>query len=145
MQALGLLLLDIDSLDIAVQLFLSALLVVSFSTNAHAQSEGDALDAALPDLLVQLWVKADVAGSLSERERQVSERLTMTGSAHEERFNGTHKLATSLIVRQMTYHRQLGELLNLLDCSWSTLLERYAMNLRVCKILDQSSVQYSCI
>ena len=31
------------------------------------------------------------------------------------------------------YHRQLGELLDLLDCSWSTLLERYAMDLWVCK------------
>lgn len=45
---------------------------------------------------------------------------------------------------QTAYHRQLGELLDLLDCSWSALLERYAMDLWVCKILDQSSVQYSC-
>lgn len=70
MQALGLLLLDIDSLDVAVQLLLGAFLVVSLSADAHAQSEGDAFDAALPDLLVQLWVETDIAGSLSERERE---------------------------------------------------------------------------
>jgi hypothetical protein len=68
MQALGLLLLDIDSLDVAVQLLLGALLVVSLSADAHAQSEWNALDAALPDLLVQLRVETDVAGSLPERE-----------------------------------------------------------------------------
>jgi hypothetical protein len=72
MQALGLLLLDIDSLDVAVQLLLGALLVVSLSADAHAQSEGDAFDAALPDLLVQLRVETDVAGSLPERDRLVN-------------------------------------------------------------------------
>ena len=134
MQALGLLLLDIDSLDVAVQLLLGALLVVSLSADAHAQSEGDAFDAALPDLLVQLWVETDVAGSLSERERQVSERLVI-GSAHEERFNETRKnFDVTELFWQTAYHRQLGELLDLLDCSWGTLLERYAMDLWVCKI-----------
>jgi hypothetical protein len=72
MQALGLLLLDIDSLDVAVQLLLGALLVVSLSADAHTQSEGDAFDAALPDLLIQLRVETDVAGSLPERDRLVN-------------------------------------------------------------------------
>src|SRR5947209_8536683 len=73
MQALGFLLLDIDCLDVAVQFLLGALLVVSLSADAHAQSEWDAFDAALPNLLVQLRVEADVAGPLSGRERHVSE------------------------------------------------------------------------
>ena len=72
MQALGLLLLDIDSLHVAVQLLLGALLVVSLSADAHAQSVGDAFDAALPDFLVQLRVKADVAGTLLRRRDLVS-------------------------------------------------------------------------
>jgi hypothetical protein len=71
MQTLGLLLLDIDSLDVAVQLLLGALLVVSLSADTHAQSEWNALDAALPDLLVQLRVETDVAGSLPERDMLV--------------------------------------------------------------------------
>lgn len=95
MQTLGLLLLDIDSLDVAVQLLLGALLVVSLSADAHAQSEWNALDAALPDLLVQLRVETDVAGSLPQRERHVSECLVI-GSAHEERFNRIRKLSMSL-------------------------------------------------
>lgn len=37
------------------------------------------------------------------------------------------------------YHSLHGKLLDLLDGSWSTLLEGYAMDL--CKICDQSSVQ----
>jgi hypothetical protein len=68
MQALCLLLLDIDSLDVAVQLLLGALLVVSLPADAHTQSEWNAFDAALPDLLVQLRVETDVARSLPERE-----------------------------------------------------------------------------
>jgi hypothetical protein len=52
MQTLGLFFLDIDGLHIAVQLLLGALFVVSLSADTHAQSEGDAFDAALPDFLV---------------------------------------------------------------------------------------------
>ena len=71
-QALRLLLLDIDSLHVAVQLLLGALLVVSLSADTHAQSVGDAFDAALPDFLVQLRVKTDVAGTLQRRRGWVS-------------------------------------------------------------------------
>ena len=74
MQALCLLLLDIDSLDVAVQLLLGALLVVSLSADAHTQSEWNAFDAALPDLLVQLRVETDVACSLPERDMLVNVR-----------------------------------------------------------------------
>jgi hypothetical protein len=52
MQTLSLLLLNINGLHIAIQLLLGALFVVSLSADAHAQSEGDAFDAALPDFLV---------------------------------------------------------------------------------------------
>src|SRR5271168_2266717 len=115
MQALGLLLLDIDSLDVAVQLLLGAFLVVSLSADAHAQSEGNAFDTALPDLLVQLWVETDVAGSLSERERQVSERLVI-GSAHEERFNETRKNfnVTELFGRRLTIDSSANFLISLI-------------------------------
>ena len=74
MQALCLLLLDIDSLDVAVQLLLGALLVVPLPANAHAQSEGNAFDATLPNLLVQLRVETDVACSLPERDMLVNVR-----------------------------------------------------------------------
>jgi hypothetical protein len=71
MQTLALLLLDIDSLYVAVQLLLSALFIVSLPADAHTQSEGNAFDAALPDFLVQLWVETDVTGALLSR-REVS-------------------------------------------------------------------------
>jgi hypothetical protein len=57
--------LHVDGLHVAVQLLLGALLVVSSSGDADAQSVGDALDTLLPDLLVKLGVDADVLGALS--------------------------------------------------------------------------------
>lgn len=63
LQALALLLLDIHSLHIAVQLLLRALLIVTFPRDAHTQSIWNALDAGLPDLLVQLGVETDVASA----------------------------------------------------------------------------------
>ncbi len=62
MEALGVL--DVDSLNVAVQLLLGALLVVTSSGNADAQSVGDALDTVLPDLLVQGGVQTDIGGTL---------------------------------------------------------------------------------
>lgn len=67
-EALGVL--DVDSLDVAVELLLGALLVVTSSGNADAQSVGDALDTVLPDLLVQGGVDADIGGTLDEKNRQ---------------------------------------------------------------------------
>ena len=61
-QALGVL--DVDGLDVAVELLGGALLVVSSSADAHAQSVGNALNTLLPDLLVQLGVDADILGLL---------------------------------------------------------------------------------
>lgn len=56
---------DVDGLDVGVKLLLGVLLVVTLTRDADAKAEGDTLDAALPDLLVQLGVEADVGGTLS--------------------------------------------------------------------------------
>jgi hypothetical protein len=61
-QALGVL--DVDGLDVAVELLLGILLVVSSSTDAHTDSVGNALDTLLPHLLVQLGVDADIRSLL---------------------------------------------------------------------------------
>ena len=55
---------DVDGLDVGVKLLLGVLLVVTLTRDADAKAEGDTLDAALPDLLVQLGVEADVGGTL---------------------------------------------------------------------------------
>jgi len=56
--------LDVDSLDIGVELLLGALLVVTLTGDADTETEGNALDAGLPDLLVELGVEADVRSAL---------------------------------------------------------------------------------
>lgn len=61
-EALGVL--DVHGLDVAVQLLLGTLLVVSSSGNSHADSVVDTLDTLLPDLLVELRVDANIGGTL---------------------------------------------------------------------------------
>lgn len=56
--------LDVDGLNVAVQLLLGTLLVVSSAGNADADPVGNALDALLPNLLVELGVDTDVGGAL---------------------------------------------------------------------------------
>ena len=63
-EALGVL--HIDGLNVAVQLLLGVLLVVSSSGNADTESERNALDTLLPDLLVELGVQADIGGALKQ-------------------------------------------------------------------------------
>lgn len=70
MQALRIL--DIHPLNIAVELLLRTLLVVALSGDADAYSERDALDAGLPDLLVELRVDADILGALPRRVRWIA-------------------------------------------------------------------------
>ena len=57
--------LDVHSLDVAVQLLLGTLLVVSSSGNSHSESVVNTLDTLLPDLLVELGVDTDIRGTLS--------------------------------------------------------------------------------
>lgn len=58
--------LDVDGLDVAVELLLGVLLVVTLAGDADTETERNALDAGLPDLLVELGVEADVGGALME-------------------------------------------------------------------------------
>jgi len=48
--------LDVDSLDVAVELLLCALLVVTLAGDAYTDAVRNTLDTRLPDLLVQLRV-----------------------------------------------------------------------------------------
>jgi hypothetical protein len=83
-EALGVL--DVDGLDVAVQLLLGALLVVTPAGDADAESEGAALDTLLPDLLVQLGVDPDVGGALFASKSsqfmssKISQPLTVAAS-----------------------------------------------------------------
>lgn len=81
METLGVL--DVDSLDVAVKLLLSTLLVVSSAGNADAQSVGNTLDTLLPDLLVQLGVDADISGTLNNPPLAIvsCSRLSIISSA----------------------------------------------------------------
>jgi len=63
-QTLGVL--DVDGLDVGVELLLGALLVVTLTRDADTETEWDALDTRLPDLLVELGVEADIVGALSQ-------------------------------------------------------------------------------
>jgi hypothetical protein len=53
-QTLGVL--DVDGLDVGVELLLGALLVVTLTRDADTETERNALDTGLPDLLVKLGV-----------------------------------------------------------------------------------------
>lgn len=64
-QTLGVL--DVDGLDVGVQTLLGTLLVVTLAGDADAETEGDALDTGLPDLLVQGRVDTDILGALQFR------------------------------------------------------------------------------
>lgn len=48
--------LDVHSLDVAVQLLLCALLIITLSRDTDTKSVWDTLDARFPHLLVELWV-----------------------------------------------------------------------------------------
>lgn len=48
--------LDVDGLDVGVELLLGALLVVTLTGDADTETERNALDTGLPDLLVELGV-----------------------------------------------------------------------------------------
>lgn len=56
--------LNIDGLDVAVQTLGSTLLIITLSRDADAESVWNALDACLPDLLVQLGIETNIGGAL---------------------------------------------------------------------------------
>ena len=58
LQTLGVL--HIHSLNVAIQLLLRTLLIITLARYPHSEAEWHALDTGLPDLLVELWVEADV-------------------------------------------------------------------------------------
>jgi hypothetical protein len=57
--------LDVHGLDVAVQLLLGALLVVTSPGDADAKSVWDTFDTLLPNLLVELGVDTDIGGALN--------------------------------------------------------------------------------
>lgn len=63
MQALGRL--DVDGLDVGVELLLGVLLVVTLTGDADTETEGNALNTGLPDLLVESGVETDIGGTLN--------------------------------------------------------------------------------
>ena len=63
MQALGRL--DVDGLDVGVELLLGVLLVVTLTGDADTETEGNALNTGLPDLLVEGGVETDIGGTLN--------------------------------------------------------------------------------
>jgi len=56
--------LDVHGLDVAVELLLGALLIVTLARDAYTETVWHTLDTRLPDLLVELGVETDVAGTL---------------------------------------------------------------------------------
>ena len=68
---------NVDSVDVGVELLLGALFVITLAGDAHTQAVGDALDAGLPDLLVQLGVQADVLGALGSLDFELPSRVTL--------------------------------------------------------------------
>ena len=112
--------LDVDSLDVAVELLLGTLLVVTLPRDAHAQPEGNALDTGLPHLLVELGVEADVLGALVK------------------------SVSAAMEVDLKTHHRLGSESADLFDRAGSPLLEAHAVHLWMQSqyhIMPQSSAQ----
>ena len=69
----------VHCLDVRVQLLLGTLLVVTLTTDADADSEWYTLDAGFPDLLVELWVEADVLGALSNINELAGRLMDLVG------------------------------------------------------------------
>jgi len=124
LQTLGVL--NVDGLHVRVQLLLGALLVVSLTGDADAQTERNALDAGFPNLLVELGVEADVLGALIWLSASVVSRRP-DGSMGQAEKDMQHTI--DLVNRDCTYHGLLSEVLDLLDRLGSLLLECSAVDL----------------
>lgn len=148
-QALGVL--DVDGLNVAVELLLGALLVVSSSGDADAESEWNTLDTLLPNLLVQLGVQADIGGALlyhlvskfnvfpravrPDQPAPLSPKLDcmrrsnliFSGSGGSIFSRGGCVLSGEKVL--IAYHRLVRESLDLLDGAGSSLLEGHTVHL----------------
>lgn len=65
--------LHINRLHIAVQLLLGIFNIVTLATDANAKTERNTLNARLPNLLIQLRVKANVLSALSKNPSATSQ------------------------------------------------------------------------
>lgn len=126
MESLGVL--DVDGLNIAVQLLLGALLVISSSGNSHAQPVGNTLNTLLPDLLVELRVQTDVGGTLF---CNVSPLIFPPGCPAQLGSDWRGDYGES-------YHGLLGESLDLLDGAGSPLLEGNTVHLHTRMLASRS-------
>lgn len=117
--------LDVHGLNVAVELLLGALLVVTSARDADAESVWNTLDTLLPDLLVELGVDADIGGALSSIVSVPSKQAKASRASASGPILGS---ATSG-QRNPTYHRLEGKGLDLLDGLGGPLLEAHAMQL----------------
>lgn len=114
--------LDVHGLNVAVELLLGALLIVTSARDADAESVWNTLDTLLPDLLVELGVDADIGGALSSIVSVPSTQAKASRASASGPILGS---ATS----DPTYHRLEGKGLDLLDGLGGPLLEAHAMQL----------------
>ena len=93
-QALGVL--DVDGLNVAVELLLGTLLVVTSARDSDPDPVCNTLDTLLPDLLVQLGVDADVGGALRKsvsRSSFLRRRTARIGRSLPRSFEIGHTIA----------------------------------------------------
>ena len=125
--------LDIHRLHVAVQLLLCALLVVALARDAHAQPVRHALDACLPDLLVELRVETDVLGALIRRcDLPSAIRHTRSDERKIEARRVSKDCRACVLACRLdgTNHGLFSKTPNLLDGAWRALLELHTENLQ---------------
>lgn len=126
---------DVNCLNVAVELLLCVLLIVTLTRDAHAKSEWHTLNTLLPHLLVELGVEADVFGALQNRpvlsthlEVKRARAWWLRSAAAEVARPCTNALAVGR-GEARAYHGFLSERSDLLDCSGSSLLEGNTVDL----------------
>lgn len=116
--------LDVHGLHVAVQLLLGILLVISSPGNSHTESVGNALDATLPDLLIQLGIEAHIGGTL---QTVVSISFLCYPAGQPSQASWTSDQFQVFEGLKKSYHGLGGEVSNLLDGTRSALLESDAV------------------
>lgn len=114
--------LDVDSLNVAVELLLGTLLVVTSPGDADAKSVWDTLDTLLPDLLVELGVDTDIGSTLWSGQHTGRSRSKNLPSAAIVQSSGpASKRTIDLVAKALISLMALGALfLKLTPCSWSS-------------------------